>query len=715
MEGSEQRTVRNELSGELTGQAVQVGTVYGGIHLAGPGARPAERPWQLPPVGGLVGRDSELARLERLRKRAAREGRPALGVITGLGGVGKTVLATAWLHTLRSACPDGQLYADLGARSPAGAPATSEVLGWFLNGLGIPPERVPATAAERVALYRTLTAERRLALLLDDAVSAAQVRPLLPAGRSVVAVTSRWRLSGLSLDGGHLLDLEALDTDAAVELLATTLVDGRVEAEWAEARRLVRLCARLPLAVRVAGARLAARPRRSIAVMVRDLAEERDRLAGLGLHGDHDVRAALDMSYRALPERAARLYRLLGLHPGPEFGRAAAAAALGAPDPADAEDAIDMLHDAHLLTEVSDGRYRFHDLVRLHAVERAGSEDDEARRAARRRIWDTYLATATRAEEILDPHHRTLVRGYGAGPVVAEDFGGAEPVVLAWLETELQNLLAVLRAAGSAGEPSLAWQLADALRPFFLRRKHHDARRAAYREGLAAARACGAVEAEFRMLVSGGLGELDTDAPEVALEMFDQAARLCAESGDELGLARTFNYRGLACHRLGRLADAAALFARAAVECPRHGDERAGGLARHNQGEVALAAGRAGEAAAHATAALDTLTAQRDPYNAARATMLLGRARLADGRLAEAETALDSALASLRGMTADWEVARALAALAELAERQRRFGLARDRCREALAVCAALRLPAAAADELRARLDRLDRLAGPAG
>ncbi|MDG9716410.1 tetratricopeptide repeat protein [Streptomyces sp. DH24] len=698
----------NELSGTVHGPAIQAGTVYGGIRIGVEAGSARQTPWQLPATVRVVDRARELAALERHRAGAERAGRPALAALSGLGGVGKTAVALKWLHALRPRFPGGQLYADLGDQSPAGPASPPEVLARFLRALGVPAPQVPATLAERVALYRSLTADRPLVVLLDDAVSAAQVRPLLPAGGSVTAVTSRRRMPGLTVDGCYPVHLEPLDHEAAVELLADTLSDGRVAAQPDDARALVELCAGLPLAVRVAGARLAARPERRITTMVRALAEEHDRLEALAIDGDHSVRAALDLSYEALPAPAARLYRLLGLHPGPEFGGPVAAALLGSEG--NAERLLETLHDASLLFAAGEERHRFHDLVRLHAVAKADEDEPPQERArALRRMADHYLAGATRAEEIIDPQHRTMARDYAAEPVVAADVGDDAEAALNWLERELPNLMAVIRRARAEGFPTVGWQLADALWPLFLRRKFYDDWRAAHEEGLAAAGELGDVAAECRMLTSGGVGELGAGTHDRALRMFERAARLFLDSGDRLGRARTLNYRGLALQRLGRLDEAADLFGRAATELPACGDERAGGLARLNLADVALAAGRAAEAVDQAAAARRTLHDAGDTYNTARAALALGRAHLALDRLDEAEELLSSALATLRAMAANYEAARALGSLAEVAERRGRQRLALDRCREALDLYSSVgRSRSDEAEAARQRLTRLD-------
>ena len=670
----------NELSGTVHGASIQAGVVHGGIRIVSEASATGRAPWQFPPSVRMVDRSEELAALERHRSLALREERLALAAVSGLGGVGKTALALRWLRTLRPLFPGGQLYADLGAQSPDGPASPAEVLGSFLRALGVPSPEVPTTLAERTALYRSSTEGRRLVVLLDDAATAAQVRPLLPAGGNVTAVTSRSRLPGLVVDGCLPVQVQPLGAEAAVELLADTLSDGRVAAQPDAARTLVELCAGLPLAVRVAGARLAARPERRITTMVRALAEERDRLEALAIDGDHDVRAALDVSYRALPPQAARLYRLLGLHPGPEFGGAVAEALCG-----NAELLLETLHDASLLLDAGDERHRFHDLVRLHAATKAEEDESPRERAeAQRRIADHYLASATRAEELIDPQHRTMARDFGPGPVVTADVGEDAQAALDWLERELPALMAVLRQARPAGFPTIAWQLADALWPLFLRRKFYDDWSASHDEGLLAARELGNTAAECRMLTSGGVGQLGAGNHERALEMFERAARLFLDADDRLGHARTLNYRGLALQRLGRLDEATDRFRRAAEELPEQGDRRAGALALLNLADVALASGDAEAAVRHAGAARTTLDGEGDAYNVARATTLLGRACLALGQLDEAARHLSYALETLRGMAAGYEVARALGVLAEVAERRGDGRTARDHYREAL-------------------------------
>ncbi|MHB9757247.1 ATP-binding protein [Streptomyces sp. BYX5S] len=712
--GTRDSSTRNSVRGGTHGAVVQAGVVHGDVRIEA--ARAGERPpppWQLPPAGRVVDRVSELAILDRHRQRALPEQRPVVVALSGLGGVGKTATALAWLHRLREDLPDGQLYAALGGHAPDGPTDPGEVLGGFVRALGVPHDAVPVSLAERATLYRSLTAGRHLAVLLDDAVSAAQVRPLLPGGTGVAVVTARRRLTGLVVDGAVALDLDPLPSDAALELLGLVLGDGRVAAQPDDARALVELCAGLPLAVRVAGAQLAARPRRRLGAMVRSLTDAHRRLGLLTVAGDDgskDVRAALSLAYEALPSGAARLYRLLGLHPGTEFAAPAAAAALGAREVRDVHAALEALYDTHLLVGAAHGdddRYRMHDLVRLHAHECAERDETAPERAAAlRRIADHYLATATRAEEVADPQHRTMRRDYGPGPLPTfdrDDFEGPEQA-LDWLELELPNLMAVVRSARRHGFPTVAWQLTDAMWPLFLRRKMHDSAHHAYGEGLAAARELRDAKAECRMLTSGGLGELGRGRADHALEMFERAAAIFRGQRDALG-------RGLAHRRLGHLDEAGGLFAEAAERLPACGDVRAGALARLNLADVALARALPEQAVVDAEAAGAVLREAGDAYNAARAELVASKAQLMARRLIAAQERLSVAGDLLRGMGAHYETARALECLAELAELRGDSATAAQRCQEALALFDVAGRPDA--PEARAARARLERVGEP--
>ncbi|MBA9002530.1 NB-ARC domain-containing protein [Thermomonospora cellulosilytica] len=455
---------RNEVSGGAHGTVVQVGSVGGDVNLhVAPAVPPV--PAQLPaPPPYFTGRARELDRLTELSDAALAGGSPAVVVITGVGGVGKTSLTLTWLHRIRSAFPDGQLFADLRAFTAvsAGVPRDpGELLGRFLRALGVPPERTPPDADEQAALFRSLLADRRMLIMLDNAATAAQVRPLLPGqGPVVVAVTSRRRLSGLAVDGAAFLPLAPLGQDGARQLLDRMLGMSRTRAEQGAADELAELCGRLPLALCTAAARLASRGHLPISRVVAELADESGRLAALGGEEGTSVQAVFDLAYRDLPPETAALYRLLSVHPGADFD-AAAVAALAEVDDAEATARLEHLVDAHLLEAGTDGRYRLHDLARLHArqiAERADPADERA--GAFVRLLEHYLATAVAADRVIIPERWRLGPYYERPPVVSFE---NVPAAIDWLETELANLTDLVQEAHDRGLHRQVWQVCEAL------------------------------------------------------------------------------------------------------------------------------------------------------------------------------------------------------------------------------------------------------------
>ncbi len=317
----------------------------------------------------------------------------AVSALAGIGGVGKTTLAVHVAHQARSAFPDGQLYMDLqGAGPRAAEPET--VLGSFLRALGTADSAIPDSLEERAALYRSVLDGRRVLVLLDNAKDAAQVRPLLPGTEGCAAlVTSRVRM--VDLAGAHLVDLDVMSPDEALSLFTKIVGEERVAAERKAALDVVAACGFLPLAIRIAASRLAARRTWTVSVLAAKLADERRRLDELQA-GDLAVKATFELGYGQLEPAQARAFRLLGLADGPDISLAAAAAVLDLPVD-DTEDLLESLVDTSLLESAAPGRYRYHDLVRLYA--RACAERDEhppsERDAAMSRLLDFYLATVS--------------------------------------------------------------------------------------------------------------------------------------------------------------------------------------------------------------------------------------------------------------------------------------------------------------------------------
>jgi DNA-binding SARP family transcriptional activator len=423
--------------------------------LAEPSAPAAEtasapvRPHQLPAtVPDFTGRASFVSELGDVL--ASAEGRVmAVSALAGIGGVGKTTLAVHVAHRSRSAFPDGQLYVDLqGAGSRAAEPET--VLGAFLRALGTSDSAIPDSLEERSALYRSVLDGRRVLVLLDNARDAAQVRPLLPGTEGCAAlVTSRIRM--VDLAGAHLVDLDVMSPEEALQLFTKIVGAERVSAERESALDVVAACGFLPLAIRIAASRLAARRTWTVSVLAAKLADERRRLDELQA-GDLAVKATFELGYGQLEPAQARAFRLLGLADGPDISLAAAAATLDLPLEA-TEDLLESLVDTSLVESAAPGRYRYHDLVRLYA--RACAERDEwppgEPAAALSRLLDFYLATAAGVYGIERPGDRLVdhLEETAVAGLVFPDRRAAQD----WLYAEAMPLLACVRQ--SAGGTTL--------------------------------------------------------------------------------------------------------------------------------------------------------------------------------------------------------------------------------------------------------------------
>ncbi|MFF7259138.1 tetratricopeptide repeat protein [Streptomyces sp. NPDC008159] len=679
--GGDAAAIGNYIGGEarVQGVVVQADEVHGGIHTHLPTPAPATPvPRQLPPaVPHFTDRESDLAALERLTPR-----RTGLVVVTGPAGVGKTCLVTQWLRRIGGDFPDGQLYADLRGHDLTDAAAPGEILGRFLRALY--PGPVPADTAEQSALWRSVTSGLRLAVLLDNACTAAQARPLLPGSdRGLVVVTGRRRLTGLGIDGAAFHTVDVMPPDAAEELLIRGIGRERVADDPAAARAVVTLCAGLPLAVCVAAARLASRPRQPLRALAEALARPGDRLAVLAVEGETAVRGALDESYRALPAPAARLYRLLGRLPTPELdGRLAAAA--GALTLDEADGLLDVLVESHLLQDLGEDRYRFHDLVRLHARQQtAGHERDEALR----RAGDWYLATTTRAEQLITPAQFTLERADEHWPDLEPPFDD-ETGALAWLDRHRTNLMAVLRATAERHWSTLTWQLVDAMWPLFLRLRLYDLWIEAHELGLAAARRAGHAEAERQMLNSGAIGLSAAGRVDEAVTWYTAARDAARAAGDRRDEGQALLGLGVAHFRSGRLTEAVPPVERAIALWEEVGYPRGTGLARIVLGEIALAADEPPTAVSHLEQAYATLTAVRDAHEAARALAFLGRARARSGEPAAGIRQLGTALRTFEQLGAPHWQARTLEMLGRCAEDAGDTDAARDHYLRALPLSA---------------------------
>ncbi|MFJ7078946.1 AfsR/SARP family transcriptional regulator [Streptomyces sp. NPDC098781] len=429
-------------------------------------AVPAELPHD---ASGFVGRTDELTQLHKLLppdREHASVNTVVISAINGAAGIGKTALAVHWAHQVRDRFPDGQLYVNLHGFDHDRPPLKAgEALGLLLQGLGFAASEIPVSDEAQARVYRTLSADRRLLVVLDNAASAEQVRPLLPGSASCcVVVTSRKRLSDLVVhDGAHSLPLDHLRPTEARTLLSETLGAVRLSAELLAVDELIRLCGSLPLALRLAGARLAGDPGLRLADLVTEMSEE-SRLDALEPEGEQNssLRTAFSASYRTLVPAARRLFRLLGLFPGSEFTADAAAALLHETLP-QARRLLGALVTSHLIEVATAGRYRFHDLLREYAQECAQTEESAADRdAALERLLIWYLHAARTAS------------GTWFFPVLPHDLGhDSQPALPAhtdaaqWLDAERANLLAVINHAGHHGPRPVTWHMVNALFGYF--------------------------------------------------------------------------------------------------------------------------------------------------------------------------------------------------------------------------------------------------------
>ncbi|MEV4146777.1 BTAD domain-containing putative transcriptional regulator [Amycolatopsis sp. NPDC049691] len=652
----------------------------------------AVRPAQLPhDVRGFTGRAAELARLD---EPAAGPG-PDIRVLTGTAGVGKTALAVRWAHRVRDRFPDGQLYLDLRGFDPDHEPLTPAVAAaQLLRALGTDPRAIPPDPDGRTALWRSLLADRRVLVLLDNARDSAQVTPLLPPSGTVL-VTSRQRLGDLiARTGARPVPLTVLPAADSRQLLETVLGRSVVAAEPAAAGELARLCGHLPLALRLAAANLG--DAGGLADLARELADG-DPLAGLSVDGAEEsaVTTAFSVSYRALPAEHRALFRRLALVPGQTF-TAPAAAALAEVAEGRAGQQLKALAAAHLVERHLPGRYRFHDLLHSYATGRVRADDSpEAADAARRRLLDHYLATADAAGRRLIPHFLRLPR-----PEPAQVFDGTEDA-LAWLDTEWPNLAAAVEHPEAR---EYAWHLADALRAFFHHRGHHTEWLDTATTALTAAEAAGDRQAQAAMRLSIALAGVNSgryaearthlttvlDAglaadwpagraaalnnlsavhqrlgdPHEAIACGEESLRLCEELAIP-GVTMALANLGFACGQVGELDAALRHFGRALEIAERDGARFSVAVVLVDLAHIHRDRGDAEAAAFYERA----LTANREVgYQYGEAAALSGRAvleaRAGDGTRAPADAA--EAVELTRRIGDRGTEASALAALGEV-------------------------------------------------
>jgi tetratricopeptide (TPR) repeat protein len=665
-------------------------------------------------IEGFVGRDQETARvLSSLDRRGGRPGRsrepgpvPPLRVfaIDGMAGVGKTSLAVRLAHLVADDYPDGQLYLDLHAHSVGQEPLTAATaLDRLLRAVGVPGDRIPVEAEERAATWRAEIADRRMLLVLDNAAGAAQVRPLLPGSAgSLVLVTSRRRLAGLQ--DCEFLSLDVLPADEAATLFALAAGDVRPAAEPEATAAVVRICGNLPLAVQIAGARLRHRGAWNIAHLLDRLGDEERRLAELRVE-DRSVAVAFGLSYRSQTPERQRIFRLLGLFPGPEF-TVRAAAALAGTDALEADEALEDLVDAHLLDQSSAGRYRFHDLLGVFAARQCREEEPEpARRAAMERLLDFYVLTVDNAEELIRPHR--LDRADRPSDDRAAHRFADRAAALAWLDAERAGLVALVRAAGEHGLDHQGWQIARYLWGFYETRRLWADWIACSELALPCARRDGDLLAEARLLVGLGVCRHDLRQYAEAVDHYHSALRLMRRIGFRSGEAGVLTNLGNSYRRLGEM-EKSIDCQRQSLEIFRESGDRPGtGVALANLGERYRDAGRFEESIACQRQALEIFRDLGSRALEGNVLDNLARVYQSMGRYEEALQRCEEALAARRDTTDRYGEAETLDCLGHIHQAGGRTVEARRQWSRALDLFEELGAPAAA--DVRAQLAALAR------
>ncbi|MFF7758953.1 AfsR/SARP family transcriptional regulator [Streptomyces griseorubiginosus] len=625
---------------------------------------PAQLPSDLP---GFVGREAQLAQASALVPDG--DAPSATVVIGGTAGVGKTAFAIHWARRIAPRFPDGQLYLNLRGFDPVGAPVPpAQALRTLLEALGVAPRELPEDQDALAARLRTVLTGRRVLILLDNARDPGQIRPLLPgAPGCLVIVTSRNRLGGLvAVDGARPLRLDVLTAREGRDLLLRRLGAERVAAEPEAVREIVELCARLPLALAVAAARAADRTAFPLAALADELAEGHGSLdAFTDADQAADVRAVLSWSYHALSPAAARLFRLLVLHPGPDVSLPAAASLAGLGAAATRSLLAELVH-AHLVDEPAPGRYAWHDLLRAYAAElSAGTDAPDEITAARRRMADHYLHSAYAAARLMDLTRDRIVLAEPC-PGVRSESHTTPQRAMAWFGTERAVLVAVLREASARGFDVHAWQLAWCV-------EHHFGRQGLWHELGVTLRT--ALESADRLgdptalaHIHRGLAQAESYAKRTgdAREHIERAIELFAKVGDVPALTESHRQLSVVLEVQGDLEGALDHHRQALELLGPDGDGRLRSWILNGLGWYHSLLGRHREALEFCATALELARGRDDDYTLGHVLNSIGHARHHLGAHDEAVAAFEEALARFRHVGGvPWAEAHTLASLAD--------------------------------------------------
>ena len=594
-----------------------INQAQGNIYIGEAPAPGMPVPQQLPrDIRAFTGRTEHLEALDEILGPDAPVLEPlAIASITGPPGAGKTALAVHWAHRVRARFPDGQFYVNLRGFGPGPALAAADVLARFVSALDVPRDRIPADLDELTALFRSLLADRKVLIVLDNCAGAEQVRPLIPSAPGcLVLVTSRRSLSGLvALDDARPVLVGVMKPTESVTLLSNVLGLDRVRESPQAAEELARLCAHLPLALRLVAARAAREDYASLTDLVSELSDTARRLDLMAADDEPDaaVRVAFSWSYCKLADAEARLFRRLGLHAGSEPGLAAAAA-LADTDAAVVREWLGHLAGMHLIEQLGHARYEMHDLLRLYAAERAELEETGPERAgALDRMLGWYLNAAARADESLFPQRRHVELELPQASYPSPSFSSREEA-LTWCEDERANLTAAVLQAFETGRDGIAWRLPVALGGFFNLRTHWTDWVHTHQIALQAARRLPDRFGEAWVLNNLGNAYHNFQQPAESRECYEQALRIRRAIGDVPGAAISLLNRGSAFERNAQF-DSALRDLDEALEAFRQiGDQYGEGMALNNIANVYRQVGQLTWALEYATSALELRRATAD-------------------------------------------------------------------------------------------------------
>jgi len=671
--------VGNQVTGQVNA-VVQAGTIYGGFHLSLGIAAHAALPRQLPArPSRFINRQQQLMRLDQLLA----DDSPAVTFVAGAPGIGKSTLALHWAHQVRHHFPDGDLYLNLRGYGP-GTPLTPQQgIEFFLHTLGVPSEKVPIDPELSASLYRSILNDKRILVLIDNAASAAQVRPLLPPTRTCFTlITSRSRLSSLVVtEGAGPVVLDVLTPDESVEMLRQLIGAERVNSEPESATRIALRCGHLPLALRIVAERLAEDDYLPLAELVEELDNEYLRLDTLASRDDElaNLRVVFSWSYHRLDQETARVFRLLGLHAGTDISTGTVSA-LARVDDRLARHTLRSLANSHLIQQIAPERYRLHDLLRLYAAERSSIEESSMeRQSAVRRLVRWYLLSAANARRSFLPD---LPLGVGDlsdidDPTEPLSFSGAEEA-LTWFEVEQFTLLSTLEQALNLGHLDLAATMPRAIAGFFEVRAYWSDYRHVYTIGLQAARGIDST----RWMAANLIGLADAESilgnVDKALASYREAVRLSRAIEDSRDEGFALRGIGLVHQDASRFELAADHYRQALTALRMAGAQRGEGMCLLSLGECYRALERFDEAITYGVRALAIFRHTRDQLAEARALGSLGTARQHEGRLSEALEYYTEALAIFRKFDHPHKEALTLLDLGDVLDRLGQSANARD-------------------------------------